>query len=157
MIAQKIPESALVVIHTADLQVLLLERTGHPGFWQSVTGSKDHHDEPLLETARREVAEETGIIVGTVDVPPHALVNWQHQVTYEIYPLWRHRYPAGVTHNTEHWFGLTVPTSTQVTLAPHEHTSYLWLPYQIAAQRCFSPSNRTAILQLPNRLSLASG
>ncbi len=157
MIAQKIPESALVVIHTSALQVLLLERTDRPGFWQSVTGSKDYSDEPLLKTASREVAEETGIIVGCGEVPSHALVDWQHQVTYEIYPLWRHRYPPEVTHNTEHWFGLTVPAEIQVTLAPREHTSYLWLPYQLAAQRCFSPSNRAAILQLPKRLPFISG
>lgn len=157
MIAQKIPESALVVIHTPALQVLLLERTDRPGFWQSVTGSKDYSDEPLLATASREVAEETGIIVGSGKVPSRALVDWQHQVTYEIYPLWRQRYPAGVIHNTEHWFGLTVPAEIQVTLAPREHTSYLWLPYQLAAQRCFSPSNRAAILQLPKRLPFISG
>ena len=35
----KIPESVLVVIHTAALEVLLLERADSPGFWQSVTGS----------------------------------------------------------------------------------------------------------------------
>ncbi len=156
LIAQKIPESALVVVHTSDLQVLLLERTDRPGFWQSVTGSKDYLDEPLLQVASREVAEETSIIVGSVEVPHHALVDWQHQVTYEIYPGWRHRYQAGVMHNTEHWFGLTVPTDLSITLAPLEHTAYLWLPYQLAAQRCFSPSNRAAILQLPQRLKSIS-
>ena len=40
----KIPESVLVVIHTADLEVLLIERADRPGFWQSVTGSKDRID-----------------------------------------------------------------------------------------------------------------
>lgn len=51
----KIPESVLVVIHTPDLQVLLIERADHPGYWQSVTGSLDRPDEPPAETARREV------------------------------------------------------------------------------------------------------
>ena len=40
MTAYKKPVSVLVVIHTADLEILLLERAGHPGFWQSVTGSQ---------------------------------------------------------------------------------------------------------------------
>ena len=53
----KIPESVLVVIHTPDLQVLLIERADKPGFWQSVTGSKDTLEESLHETARREVAD----------------------------------------------------------------------------------------------------
>jgi NUDIX domain-containing protein len=50
----KIPISVLVVIHTPDLQVLLLERADHPGFWQSVTGSQDE-GETLRQTAAREV------------------------------------------------------------------------------------------------------
>jgi len=37
----KQPVSVLVLVHTIDLQVLLLERADRPGFWQSVTGSLD--------------------------------------------------------------------------------------------------------------------
>src|ERR1700712_2585959 len=65
----KIPESVLVVIHTAGREVLLIERADHPGFWQSVTGSKDAADEPLVETVVREVREETGILIGSPSVP----------------------------------------------------------------------------------------
>ncbi|MFZ4693334.1 MAG: NUDIX domain-containing protein, partial [Burkholderiaceae bacterium] len=61
----KIPESVLVVIFSSDLQVLLLERADKLGFWQSVTGSKDSIDEPLRETAIREVFEETGLQIGS--------------------------------------------------------------------------------------------
>jgi dihydroneopterin triphosphate diphosphatase len=148
----KIPESVLVVIHTPQLDVLIIERADRPEFWQSVTGSKDHVGEPLVETATREVAEETGIVIGTDQVPPGALLNWQHQIEYEIYPVWRHRYAEGVTRNVEHWFSLQVPHRVEVTLAPREHTAYAWLPYEDAAARCFSSSNREAILQLPGRL-----
>jgi len=138
----KIPESVLVVIHTPDLQVLLLERADKPGYWQSVTGSKDAVDEPLAETARREVFEETGIEGGE-------LVDWQLANHYEIYPVWRHRYAPGVTHNLEHVFGLTVPEASAVRLAPREHLQYRWLPWAEAADLCFSPSNAEAVLQLP--------
>lgn len=147
----KIPESVLVVIHTAEHLVLLLERADQPGFWQSVTGSKDTLDEPLESTARREVLEETGIVIGSTAVPAEALHDWQLLNVYEIYPVWRYRYADGVTHNTEHVFGLTVPTSISVTLAPREHTACCWLPWREAADRCFSPSNAAAILQLPRR------
>src|SRR3954463_193312 len=82
----KIPQSVLVVIHTAALDVLLIERADHPGFWQSVTGSKDRLDEPLAETAVREVAEETGIVIGSALVPRSALSDWQYSIEYEIYP-----------------------------------------------------------------------
>jgi dihydroneopterin triphosphate diphosphatase len=145
----KIPESVLVVIHTPALDVLLIERADKPGFWQSVTGSKDTIDEPLIETCVREVAEETGIAIGRAAVPMHALRDWQLVNVYEIYPVWRHRYGPGVTHNTEHVFGLTVPANTAVTLSPREHTRYEWLPWREAADRCFSPSNAEAVLQLP--------
>ncbi|GLU32993.1 dihydroneopterin triphosphate diphosphatase [Trinickia caryophylli] len=148
----KIPESVLVVIYTPALEVLIIERADRPGFWQSVTGSKDRIDEPLVETAAREVAEETGIVVGSAAVPFAALADWGESIEYEIYPIWRHRYAEGVTRNVEHWFGLEVPGRVEVTLAPREHTAYLWLPHEQAAARCFSSSNRDAILQLPHRM-----
>ena len=145
----KIPESVLVVIHDPGQRVLLIERAANPGFWQSVTGSKDAPDEALRWTAEREVREETGIVVGSPGVPARQLRDWDMRNVYEIYPVWRHRYAPGVTHNTEHVFGLLVPEGTPVTLAPREHTSYQWLPWREAAERCFSPSNAEAILQLP--------
>ncbi len=138
----KIPRSVLVVIHTATLEVLLIERADKPGYWQSVTGSLDAEDEPLDLTARREVLEETGITGGE-------LRDWGLENVYEIYPVWRHRYAPGVTHNTEHVFGLTVPAGTPVTLSPREHLAWRWLPWREAADACFSPSNAEAILQLP--------
>ena len=147
--AFKIPESVLVVIHTPALEVLLIERADHPGFWQSVTGSRDALDEPLFETAMREVEEETGIAVGSAAVPSSALRDWGLRNVYELYPVWRHRYAPGVTHNTEHVFGLCVPAGTPVTLSPREHLQHVWLPWREAADRCFSPSNAEALLHLP--------
>ncbi len=138
----KIPESVLVVIHTPALQVLMLERADRPGYWQCVTGSFDAPDEPLSSTARREVFEETGIEDGE-------LLDWQLSNVYEIYPVWRHRYAPGVSHNTEHVFGLTVPAEQAVRLSPREHLQYRWMPWREAADLCFSPSNAEAILQLP--------
>jgi dATP pyrophosphohydrolase len=142
----KIPESVLVVIHTPALQVLLLERADHPGFWQSVTGSKDSLDEDLALTCAREVREETGL-----DVARYPLRDWDLRNRYEIYPHWRHRYPEGVTHNTEHVFGLCLPEPVPITIAPREHLGYLWLPWEEAAGRCFSWSNAQAIRELPVR------
>ena len=143
----KIPQSVLVVIHTADLHVLLIRRadvaTDH---WQSVTGSKDAVDEPFEQTAMREVWEETGIDVRR---PGHTLTDWHLENVYEIYPHWRHRYAPGVTSNREHVFGLQVPAATVVRLNPREHNDHVWLPHRAAAERCFSPSNAEACLLLP--------
>ena len=144
----KIPESVLVVIHTTDLQVLLLERADHPGFWQSVTGSRDSLEEPLAATCRREVREETGI-----DAGQFPLSDWQITNRYEIYPHWRHRYAPGVTHNTEHVYGLELPAIIEPVLAPREHLAWRWLPWQEAAPLCFSWSNVQAIEALPRRMA----
>ena len=148
----KIPESVLVVIHTAGLEVLLIERADKPGYWQSVTGSKDSVDEALVTTALREVEEETGIVIGSPAVPEVNLRSWQMHNVYDIWPVWRHRYAEGVTHNTEHVFGLLVPRDVPVRLAPHEHLQHRWLPWQAAAGACFSPSNAAAIRLLPERV-----
>lgn len=139
----KIPESILVVVHTAGGEVLLLERADHPGFWQSVTGSRASLDEPLRATCAREVAEETGFVAAD-----DAFDDWHLVHRYAIFPQWRHRYAAGVTHNTEHVFGLAVAQPFVPRLAPDEHTAFRWLPWRAAADCCFSWTNAQAIRRL---------
>ena len=148
MTVWKIPESVLVVIHTPQLDVLLLERRNAPGFWQSVTGSLDHEAEPLAESARREVLEETGIDATAVG---HQLVDWNLTNRYEIYQRWIGRYAPGVTHNTEHVFGLIIPAPVVPVLT--EHLAYEWLPWRVAAEKCFSWSNAQAVHMLQQKVS----
>ena len=142
----KIAVSVLVVVHTPQLEVLLIERAARPGYWQSVTGSLERPDEPLEHAARREVREETGL-----ESPPARLLRWNLTYTFEIYPEWRHRFAQGTTHNVEHVFSLELPGKVPVRLAPDEHTASLWLLWREAADRCFSWSNRDAIRMLPER------
>ena len=153
--AYKLPVSVLVVIHTADLQVLLLERARHPGYWQSVTGSLEIDETPQA-AARRELLEETGL-----DAQQFALTDWQQTHRFEIFAEWRHRYAPTVTENTEHVFSLQLPRPLPIQLAAAEHSHYRWLDYRQAAAQCFSWSNRDSILALATRLpaaaALASG
>jgi dATP pyrophosphohydrolase len=142
--AFKLPESVLVVVHTPALEVLLIERAANPGFWQSVTGSREPDDPDLTATARRELLEETGLSAGT-------LTDWRLENRYEIWPQWRARYAPDVTHNTEHVFGFLVPEVMVATLDPKEHIAQMWLPWEQAMEKVFSPSNRDAIWQLPKR------
>lgn len=142
----KIPVSVLVLIHSADGQVLLLQRADRPDYWQSVTGSLDAVDEDPLLAARRELREETGFL-------PEDGRLWSLDIRnrYEIYPHWRHRYAQGVTHNTEHVFAYALPGVREPRLAPREHLSFEWLPWADAAARCFSPNNAEMLRVLARR------
>lgn len=144
--SHKLPVSVLVVVHTADLEILLLERASRAGYWQSVTGSLDRLEEPLEQAAARELAEETGL-----DAAQGRLTRWNVTNTFEIYARWRHRFAPGVTHNTEHVFGFRLPSRMPVTLSPEEHVAFEWLPWREAAEKCFSWSNRDAIVMLGER------
>lgn len=145
----KTPVSVLVVIHSPALDILLLERAAHPGFWQSVTGSLEAAETPI-EAAVREVAEETGIACKPTD-----LSDWRLSNRFEILPLWRARYAEGVTHNTEHVFSLCI-AAQPIKLAPDEHRDRRWLPWRDAAAACFSWSNRDVILMLGTRAAPAA-
>jgi len=142
----KIPRSVLVVIHTPDLQVLMMERAGWTDFWQSVTGSVATESEPLRDTAIREVREETGL-----DALRYELRDWGIENRFEIFKKHQSRYAPGVTHNTEHVFSMAVPAPLPVSLDPDEHLSYKWLPWREAAAITISWTNRDAILALPRQ------
>ena len=146
----KQPVSVLVVIYTPALDVLLLERSAHPGFWQSVTGSREG-EEGLADTARREVGEETGL-----DGTRYQLQDWHITNTFEIFSEWRQRYAPGITRNAEHVFGMLLPEARPVSITPGEHRNWAWMPWRQAAGRCFSWSNRDAILMLPDRIARAT-
>ncbi len=147
MAGNKQPVSVLVLLYSACGRVLLIERADKPGFWQSVTGSREGQ-EALLATAWRELGEETGF--SAADGVMH---DWAQSSVYEIYPHWRHRYPEGVTHNTEHVFAFELSAEATPRLNAREHTAYVWLDWQEAARRVFSPSNAVAIRELGRRLS----
>jgi len=145
----KTPISVLVLIHTADLKVLIIERADKAGFWQSVTGSLEVEDDSLRDTSIREVMEETGL-----DATQFDLSDWHFSQTYEIYEHWRYRYAPGVTHNTEHIFGLELPKIVDIKLAPNEHVAYEWVDWREAAKRVFSWTNVEALRLLGERHQL---
>jgi len=134
------PESVLVVVHTPDLDCLLLERVEPRGFWQSVTGTLRSAETPA-ECAARELVEETGL-------EPLALRDAQVQRSFPILPAWRSRYAPGVDSNVEHQWYLEVPSVCAVKIEPTEHVAYLWLPIDAALEKVASWTNREALLEL---------
>jgi len=148
----KIPRSVLVVIHTPDLQVLMMERAGWRDFWQSVTGSVADESEPLRDTAIREVREETRL-----DASRYDLRDWGIENRFEIFKRHQSRYAPGVTHNLEHVFSMEVPEPLEVALDPTEHLGYRWLPYREAAALTISWTNREVILLLPTKRASSIG
>ena len=156
--------SVLVVMVSPSGDFLLIERADKTGYWQSVTGSLDFPEESPLQAAVRELEEETGFKATAVESPmvlnatkadllqTGVLRPWPHSLQYEIFEHWRHRYPVGVSHNTEHWFMVCVPADFIPRLSDDEHVGFAWLGAEQAAARCFSPNNAQAILQLAEKL-----
>ncbi len=138
----KKPISSLVLIYTEDFKVLLMERADKKAFWQSVTGSLEENETPR-ETAAREVFEETGI-----NTNQYTLEDWHLSHVYEIYAHWRFRYAPDITHNTEHIFGLKLPSIIPIQLSEHEHVRHLWLDWRDAMDKVFSWTNVEAIKKL---------
>ena len=138
----KKPISSLVLIYTEDFKVLLMERADKKAFWQSVTGSLEENETPR-ETAAREVFEETGI-----NTNQYTLEDWHLSHVYEIYAHWRFRYAPDITHNTEHIFGLILPSIIPIQLSEHEHVRYLWVDWREAMDKVFSWTNVEAIKKL---------
>ena len=140
MQAYKRPESVLVVVHTKEGEVLLLERRTPSGYWQSVTGSLKDNETPH-DAAIRELEEETGI--KTADIEDCGITN-----RFEIVSEWKARYAPEVTHNTEHVFQLLLDQRVNITLNDHEHVAYAWLPKEEAVRKASSSTNREAIRTL---------
>ena len=147
------PESVLVVIHTPELDVLLIERADHAGF----LAIGDGLERPYRRTVRRDGRARSG---GG---------NWHRdrqrtraaavrcstgiiRIEYEIYPAVAASLCRG--RDAQHR-ALVQPASAasrlEVTLAPREHTALVAAVSRRRPTRCFSSSNRDAILQLPER------
>lgn len=141
----KRPISILAVVHTPQMQVLLLERVRPSQFWQSVTGSQEF-GESLAETASREIEEETGIRIAA-----SALIDLDLANRFPIPPAWRARYGPCITHNVEHVFSACLASPCLPKIDPNEHQAWQWLRWENAAQRVWSWTNRDAIRLIAQR------
>lgn len=141
----KRPESVLVLVYALTGRVLLLRRSDHPNFWQSVTGSLSWEESDPRHAALRELREETGL--DGQDLKETGVVN-----RYPILPEWRQRYAPDVKENTEYVYFLALPTESVITLNASEHREYGWYSFEEAALKVFSWTNREAILKAKGQL-----
>lgn len=135
----KRPESVLVLVYTADKQVLVMQRINPSYFWQSVAGSLEWN-ESKERAAVRELFEETGL-------SPDKLLDCNVTNRYLIYPMWRERYAPKVIENTEYVFRMELEDICPIKLDTREHSTFLWLSADEAAVRVSSHANRMAIEQ----------
>jgi len=135
----------LVVVHTRDLECLLLERVEPAGFWQSVTGTLGWTETPA-EAAAREVVEETSL-------DPAGLRDAEVIRRFPILPEWRSRYAPDVSENTEHLWYLEFNEQQPVTLNPSEHRACRWLSLDEAIDAATSWTNREALERLARQRS----
>lgn len=136
-VAFRRPESVLIVVHTSEREVLLLERVKPRGWWQSVTGSLEPGETPR-QAAVRELAEETGL-------GPEGLVDLGLMQRFPILPPWQDRFAPGTRENLEHAFALALAGRGEIRLNPAEHLRHAWLPIAAALARATSHSDRAAI------------
>ncbi len=127
------------MLYSTDSHVLLLQRDDDADFWQSVTGTIESGESPI-ETAYREVQEETGLILNPKD---NAILDCRHINQYKIREQWLYRYPKGTIYNNEHVFCACIDKTHRITLT--EHLSYQWTNKRSAINKAWSESNRIAI------------
>ncbi|MBD3585126.1 dihydroneopterin triphosphate diphosphatase [Salinimonas sp. HHU 13199] len=135
----KRPESVLVVLYDLQHRVLVMQRNDDAEFWQSVTGTIEAGETPL-QTAYREVAEETGL---QLHPDNQAIVDQQTTNIFKIREKWLHRYPPGTRYNREHVFTAQVDSDTTLILT--EHSAYEWLSKAEALSRLWSQTNVEAV------------
>jgi len=128
-----------VVVHTAT-KALLIKRVDHANFWQSITGSLEW-GEQAHPAAVRELGEETNIHVPSLRST--GIVR-----SYAILPEWQARYAPNTLRNQETVFYCSLENEPDITLSPTEHSDYVWLGFDEAAEKAYSWSNKIAILAL---------
>jgi lipoyl(octanoyl) transferase len=135
-----------VVVHDGVRLLLLHRKPERGGFWQPVTGSEEP-GESGLETARREVREETG-----QETEPQPLGLVQSFLIESQYLATR--YPTPIIAR-ETAFTAAIDSARPVEIDPSEHDDWGWFSVSEALEKIRWTDDREAIERFAARLSHA--
>jgi lipoyl(octanoyl) transferase len=132
-----------VMVHDGD-RILLLHRLPERGnFWQPITGSIDEGELPL-DTARRELVEETGNSGEPVALDLHQSFMIESQFLAA-------KYPAPII-ASEEGFAVEMSADTPIRIDGAEHDDYGWFTFAEAYEKIRWTDDREALEQLERRL-----
>jgi dATP pyrophosphohydrolase len=145
------PEKTMVYLYRSNsdepgelayFEYLLLQRSqsqvGH--IWQPVVGAARWNEE-LVESAKREVFEETGI----TRLEGIMAVGYAFSFTFRF--LDNSRYAPGVDTIRNVVFAARVRRTQSIALSD-EHVDYSWFEYEEALERLYWPEDKKALTQL---------
>ena len=98
------------------------------------------HESSPLQTARRELVEETGIVGSEVELIDTGICN-QFPLPESIRSL----YPPGTTYNREYLVSCRINSPVGVELCQSEHINSCWVSMESAMTMVWSWTNRCGI------------
>lgn len=130
-------------------QYLLLKRvTDRGAFWQGVTGGVEN-GENLLEAARRELIEETGLSFSVIK-------DIDYSYSFPIENRWQHNYAVGVKEIVEHVFVAYLDHEQEPVIDPDEHDAWKWCFFDEAIKLLTWPENIEALQKSHRYLNLSN-
>ena len=130
---------AVIVVRYSDnaWEYLILHRNRDTGsYWQSVSGGVEN-DEQVLETAHRELEEETGF-------RPVSLEAIQFSDRFPVPESMKYHYQSHVTHLVQQYFLAIVETGINPKIDPKEHDDWRWCKFEEAEKLLHWPANKEA-------------
>jgi len=137
-----------VIVHDGERVLLLHRRPERGNFWQPITGSIEDGELPI-DTARRELAEETG---HTGDPEP---IGLEQSFMVESHFL-EAKHPVPIVAN-ETGFAFEMRDGTSIRMDAAEHDHYGWFSFAEAYEKIRWSDDREALEKLEKRLPSCRG
>jgi len=133
-----------VLVHDRDRILLLHRRPERGNFWQPITGTIDEGEAPI-ETARRELVEETGHATepASLDLAQSFMIESQY--------LESKGYVSPII-ASEIGFRATLDSALPIRIDPAEHDDWGWFTFAEAYERIRWTDDREALTRLAARL-----